>query len=81
MSVISADKLLDQALKCLGYQGNTMAERLVAAKYHLRSKDEIWAAHKLRNKLVHESTAEPSEKTVNNALKGYYKAFKDLGVF
>jgi len=81
MSIINADKLLDQALKCLGYGGDTMAQRLISAKNQLRSRDEVWSAHKLRNKLVHESLLEPSEKTIKNALKGYYKAFRDLGVF
>lgn len=80
MSIIHADKLLDEALKCLGYYGNTMAERLVAAKSKLQHKDEVWKAHKLRNKIVHETLHEPSEKEMKVALQGYYKTFKDLGV-
>ena len=80
LSIIHADKLLDEALKCLGYYGNTMAERLVAAKAKLQHKDDVWKAHKLRNKIVHESLHEPSEKEMKVALQGYYKTFKDLGV-
>jgi len=80
MSIIQADKLLDEALKCLGYYGNTMAERLIAAKAKLQHKDEVWKAHKLRNKIVHESMHDPSEKEMKVALQGYYKTFKDLGV-
>jgi hypothetical protein len=80
MSIIHADKLLDEALKCLGYYGNTMAERLIAAKGRLQHKDEVWKAHKLRNKIVHETLHEPSEKEMKIALQGYYKTFKDLGV-
>jgi len=81
MSIIKADKLLDEALKCLGYAGDTMAQRLISAKKQLKNKDAVWNAHKLRNKLVHESTREPSIKEVKTALKGYFRAFKDLGVF
>lgn len=81
LSVINADKLLDEALKCLGFQGDTMAERLISAKNRLKNKDEVWASHKLRNKLVHETGYHPNEKTVKNALNGYYRAFRDLGVF
>ena len=81
MSIIKADKLLDEALKCLGYAGDTMAQRLISAKKQLKNKDAVWSAHKLRNKLVHESTKEPSNKEVKTALKGYFKAFRDLGVF
>jgi hypothetical protein len=81
MSIIQADKLLDEALKCCGYRGDTMGERLVAAKNSLKSRDYVWAAHKLRNKLVHEKFNEPSEKEVKHALDGYRRAFSDLRVF
>jgi hypothetical protein len=81
MSVINADKLLDEALKCLGFSGNTMAERLISAKRQIKSKDQVWQAHKLRNKLVHETSRDTSPSEVKKALSGYYKAFKELGVF
>lgn len=81
LSIIHADKLLDEALRCCGYGGNTMGERLIAAKRQLKNRDSVWAAHKLRNRLVHETLAEPSLKDIQTALKGYRKAFNDLGVF
>lgn len=81
LSVVHADKLLDDALKGLGYAGETMGERLVSAKNALRHRDEIWNAHKLRNKIVHESAFEPNEKQVKTALNAYHKTFKDLGVW
>lgn len=81
LSVIQADKLLDEALKCCGYSGKTMAERLIAAKKRLKNRNHVWSAHKLRNKVVHEPLAEPTEKEVRLALKGYRQAFNDLGVF
>ena len=80
-SVINADKLLDEALKGLGYHGHTMAERLVSAKNQLKDRDKVWAAHKLSNKLSHKSLYEPTENEVKLILKSYRKAFKDLGVF
>lgn len=81
MSIISADKLLDEALKCLAYKGSTMAERLVSAKTKLKDKDSVWKAHKLRNKIVHEPKFAVNEAQAKEALKGYYRAFKDLGVW
>jgi hypothetical protein len=81
LSLINADKLLDDALKCLGHTGDTMAERLVSAKNVLKNKDEVWSAHKIRNRLVHETNYHPTEKIVKRSLNGYYRAFKDLGVF
>jgi hypothetical protein len=80
MSIVHADKLLDEALKCSGYGGENMGQRLISAKYRLKSKDAVWSAHRLRNKIVHEPLAEPSEKEVNIALRGYHKAFRDLGI-
>lgn len=81
LSLINADKLLDEALKGLGHTGDTMAERLVSAKRVLKNKDEVWSAHKIRNRLVHETNYHPTEKIVKRSLNGYYRAFKDLGVF
>ncbi|HPR10283.1 MAG TPA: hypothetical protein PLJ04_01750 [Candidatus Saccharibacteria bacterium] len=81
LSIVHADKLLDEALKGLGYRGETMAERLIAGKNALRHRDDIWTAHKLRNKIVHETAFEPSEKQVKSALSAYHKTFKDLGVW
>lgn len=81
MSIVHGDKLLDEALKCSGYKGDTMAERLVSAKKVLKHKDSVWTAHKVRNKIVHETTFEPSEKQAKQALAAYNSAFKDLGVW
>lgn len=81
MSVVNADKLLDSALKGMSFKGDTMAERLVSAKGRLKARDAVWSAHKLRNKIVHDSLHEPTEKEVKTALDGYRKAFRDLGVF
>lgn len=81
MSIVQADKLLDSALKCLGFKGNSMGERLISGKSKLKHRDEVWYSHKLRNKIVHETAFEPSESEVKKALNGYYKTFKDLGVW
>ena len=81
MSIIQADKLLDEALKCCGFRGQTMGERLISAKKALTKRNDVWNAHKLRNRLVHETFIEASEKEVNTALNGYRRAFKDLRVF
>lgn len=81
LSVVHADKLLDEALKCQGYKGESMAERLVAAKKYVKHRDEIWSAHKLRNRIVHEPAFEPNSKEVKRALNAYHKTLKDLGVW
>ena len=79
-SIMHADKLLDEALKGLGYKGENMAERMVAAKGRLKNKDELWRAHKIRNQIVHETSFKANEKHVKQSLWAYQRAFKDLGV-
>lgn len=81
LSVVHADKLLDQALKQSGFGGETMAERLVSAKNSLTKREAVWQAHKLRNKIVHETAFEPSEGSVKQAMNAYNTAFRDLGVW
>jgi len=81
MSIVQADKLLDESLKCLAYKGSTMGERLISAKPKLKHRDEIWKAHKLRNKIVHEPKFKLKDEQAKEALKGYFHTFKDLGVW
>lgn len=79
LAVIDADKLVDEALKCRHYRGKTMGERLVAAQRNLSDNDGVWYAHKLRNRLVHESDIRLKENEAKQALAGFRQALKDLG--
>ncbi len=79
LAVIDADKLLDNALKQLRFRGKTMGERLVAAQRSITSNDDVWYAHKLRNRLVHEANVKLREREVKDALMGIRRALKDLG--
>lgn len=79
LAVIDADKLLDEALRKRNYKGKTMGERLVAAQRELSDNDAIWYAHKLRNRLVHESNVRLRKNEAKNALAGIRQGLKDLG--
>lgn len=79
LAVIDADKLLDEALKKSNYKGKTMGERLVAAQHEISDNDGVWYAHKLRNRLVHESTLRLRKNEAKNALAGFRQGLKDLG--
>lgn len=79
LAVINADKLVDEALKRRKYGGKTMGERLVSAQRVLSDNDGVWYAHKLRNRLVHESEVKLKEADVKKALLGLRQALKDLG--
>lgn len=62
--LIEADKLLDYALKNKRITGETMGERLKNAKvfFDKRFYDQIWKAHKTRNKLAHEININVADK-------------------
>ncbi len=79
LAVIDADKLVDDALKKLRFSGKTMGERLVSAQRRFSSADSLWSAHKLRNRLVHETDVRVTKAQTKTALKAFAQALKDLG--
>lgn len=79
LAVLNADKLVDQALRDKGFRGQTMGERLKSAKDKLPHRNDIWEAHKLRNKIAHEPDVRVSYDQARRALSGFKQALKDLG--
>lgn len=79
LAVIYADKLVDAALRERGFKGETMGERMKAAAQTWSNANAIWGAHKLRNKLAHETDAIVQYDETRRALAGFKQALKDLG--
>lgn len=79
MAIVEADNLVDEALKQLRISGKTMGERLVTARKMFSDNDGIWMAHKLRNRIVHESDTRIQPRQLKDAIIGFRKALKDLG--
>ena len=79
LAVLNADKLVDQALREKGIQGQTMADRLKASAHLYSDRNAIWTAHKLRNKIAHESDFLISYRDTRTALSGFKRALKDIG--
>ncbi len=79
LAIIKADKLVDQALRERGFQGQTMGERMKSAKSVWKSADQIWGAHKLRNQIAHEQSVNVTYQTAKRALPVFRQALKDLG--
>lgn len=77
LCILNADKLLDQALKDKGVQGATMGERMKVAKWS--NANAVWAAHKLRNQIAHESDVKVDYDTARRALAGFKLGLKDVG--
>ena len=79
MAIMTADKLLDQALKDIGLSGETMADRLKVAKGKFTDINKVWTVHKLRNRIVHETDVKMNLMTGKRALYVYKKSLKELG--
>ncbi len=75
VAIIQADKLLDQALKERGFAGETMGDRLKSA----HAGDKIWAAHKVRNRIAHETDVRLNAIVVSQALRGFKQGLKNVG--
>ena len=81
MAVIRADGLLNDILHNLGYEGETMADRLkIVDPTKLRSLDRIWSAHRLRNEIVHGPPQDYTREAVIQALRSYEQAFRELEI-
>lgn len=81
MAVLRADALLDDILRHLGYQGETMAERLkIIDSSKLSSLDQVWSAHRLRNMIAHDPLEQHTKETIIHALRSYEQALKELGM-
>ncbi len=80
-ALIRADKVLDLALKRM-VKGESLGERLKNAQDVFSSweiYDNLWKAHKIRNKMVHEAGFEPPHYVIKDALEKIRRGLEDLG--
>lgn len=79
-AIIEADKLVDDLLKTAGYTGDTMGERLMGIeKVQLLSLDGLWEAHKIRNKLAHDTNYFLRYAEARIAIRLYEETLRELG--
>ena len=79
LSVLNADKLVDQALRERGVRGKTMGDRMKSSVALFSDRNGIWTAHKLRNQIAHEPDVTVTYEEARYALACFRKALKDLG--
>jgi len=68
--VLEAEKVCDAVLKALEYQG-TFAEKLQAAAPRLTHVEELWSAHRLRNRIAHEMNCRVSDADGRRAVQAF----------
>ena len=79
MAIVKADKLLDKAMRDCGLAGATMGDRLKARKGDWTDENGLWAAHKLRNQIAHETKVKLTAQSFRRAMTSFEQALKDLG--
>ena len=80
LAVIEADKLLDHVLQELNFPGTKMSDRLKMASYKFPALKQVWWAHKVRNKVVHEVRYSLSAGETRKVISLFKKALKILRV-
>ena len=80
LAIIEADALVDEFLRYVGYEGEHMADRLSKLKKtHIKSLDNVWNAHRLRNSIVHTPGVSVSAKDAERAIASYESFLKEMG--
>jgi len=78
IAIIEADNILDNILKEVGYEGDTLADRLKAAGDGEAIQD-AWDAHKVRNAIAHEGEVELTQRETKRVIALYENVFKKFG--
>jgi len=82
VAIIEADKLLDDVLRLLGFQGEHLAERLDRLDRQKRTKstEKLWQAHRIRNNLVHAQGFNINLSQSTDVLSAYENFFREIKV-
>jgi len=80
MAIIEADSIIDDILQRIGYKGENLGERLKNIEpSDFENLQNVWEAHKVRNRIVHEAERfEIAKEEAKAILEKYKKALKEL---
>jgi len=78
-AIIEADIILDDLLTKLGYRGETIGDKLKrVATGDMKSLNEAWEAHKVRNQIAHEPGFALNHSEANDVINMYKKVFEEF---
>jgi hypothetical protein len=80
LAVLEADIMLDEFITHLGYQGDSLGEKLKRIeKSDFTTLDQAWEAHAVRNKIAHEGAAFAlTEREAKRVIKLYEEVFREF---
>ncbi len=80
LAVINADRLVDRLLKDAGYEGEGALERMKALpREKVATAADLMAAHRFRNRLVHEVGFQPDDRALDGALAQFRAFLTEVG--
>ncbi|MFA6257383.1 MAG: hypothetical protein WC646_03735 [Candidatus Paceibacterota bacterium] len=81
LAIIEADSILENLLKDLGFQGETLGDRLKSANQEtFRDLSSAWEVHTIRNRIAHEGLAfELSHHEAKRVIALYEQIFHAYG--
>ena len=78
-AIIEADTILDKILGMSGYDGENLGAKLKhVEKGDILSLDDLWEAHKVRNRIAHEANFKLTPEAALSALSRFEKVLKEL---
>ena len=81
LAIIEADKLFDELLKRMGYEGKDMGERMEQlTPMELPNLSAVWESHKARNYLAHDTNYHISFSDARRIVQNYEDAFTRLKI-
>jgi len=80
-AIIEADIMLEEVLTQLGYQGESLGEKLRAVNQnHFQTLNQAWEAHRVRNEIAHQgSSYHLSEHLAHRTIANYEAVFREHG--
>ncbi|HDQ16896.1 MAG TPA: hypothetical protein ENN31_02135 [Candidatus Vogelbacteria bacterium] len=79
IAILEADKILDEMTKRMGYEGDSIGDRLKQIEpSDFLTLNDAWQAHKVRNDIVHSPNFELDSRQVKDTLKKYENVFKEF---
>lgn len=81
LGIIEADNLLDRLVKTMSLPGESLGERLKNVEpSDFTTLNEAWEAHKVRNRIAHESGYVPTENEARRAIANYRQVFEEFKI-
>lgn len=79
IAILEADKILDEMTKRMGYEGDSIGDRLKKIEpSDFLTLNDAWEAHKVRNNIAHSPDFELNSRQVRDTLKRYENVFKEF---